>query len=120
MKEKQYKILTEREVPAALDARILGAARRKAESNRRHRRFFRRELFGLGAAAAALVTAAVFLYPGSSPDAPPAKTTLARSELLALADWSKVEEENYRLAIDLYSGRQSLADLTDYTKGVTE
>ena len=32
-------------------------------------------------------------------------------ELLALSDWSKVEQENYNLNFELYCGRQAFSEL---------
>jgi hypothetical protein len=31
--------------------------------------------------------------------------------LLALTDWSALEQESYNLSVELYSGRQSMAEL---------
>ena len=36
-----------------------------------------------------------------------------RADLLALSDWTSVEQENYNLSFELYSGRQAVSELAE-------
>ena len=109
MKEfEHYESLIRREVPAALDRRILAAARQEAKKLR-FRRVFRRWSLSGGAARAggAVVGSRLFLVQPAADDVRAAET----QELLALNDWSKVEQENYNLNFELYCGRQAFSEL---------
>lgn len=107
MKElEHYESLIRREVPAALDRRILAAARLEAKKLR-FRRLFRRCSFTGAAAAALLVASGIFWFQPAANDARAAENR----ELLALSDWSKVEQENYNLNFELYCGRQAFSEL---------
>ncbi len=96
----------EMDVPAELDRRILAAASCRARS-RRLRPV--RWSFAAAAAAALLVSGAIFFQSGNS-GAP-----AGRDELVALADWSSVSQESYLLAADLNlaPGWEDLGDV-DY------
>ncbi len=108
MKElEHYESLIRREVPAALDRRILAAARLEAKKLRFRRLFRRCSFTGAAAAAALLVGSGLFWL---QPDAPEPRPAVDR-ELLALSDWSKVEQENYNLNFELYCGRQAFSEL---------
>ncbi len=108
---------SEREVPLALDAEILASAALQARALRRKRLAVKMALPGAVAAAAAV---AVIVYgalnpvpvvnSGSSvqpesvviaalPETPPAVEVPTTAELLALADFSALEQESYNLAI---------------------
>lgn len=108
MKEfEHYESLIRREVPAALDRRILAAAKQEAKKLRFRRLFRRCSLTGAAAAAALLVGSGIFWFQPDTNDARAAET----QELLALNDWSKVEQENYNLNFELYCGRQAFSEL---------
>lgn len=109
MKElEHYESLIRRDVPAALDRRILAAARQEAKKLRFRRLFRRWSLSGAAAAAAALlIGSGIFLSQPSPADSHAAENR----ELLALNDWSRVEQENYNLNFELYCGREAFSEL---------
>ncbi|MPN10618.1 hypothetical protein SDC9_157913 [bioreactor metagenome] len=111
--KNRYEILKERDVPAALDRRIMAAAALKARAAR-FRRMWRNCSLSAGAAAAALLVAGtLFLLPGAYRESPAEPTKSVRNELLALTDWSAFEQESYNLSFELYSGRQAVAELAN-------
>ena len=91
------------EIPVALEEKIRTAARRKAQSFRR-RRIWMRRIFPAAAAAAALLVTGVFLWNDS------AKPGIAKVELLALNDWSKIEQESYNLSFEIFSNTRALEE----------
>lgn len=108
MKEfEHYESLIRREVPAALDRRILAAARQEAKKLRFRRVFRRWSLPAAAAAAALLVASGLFWFQPAAAEPRAAEN----HELLALSDWSKVEQENYNLNFELYCGRQAFSEL---------
>ena len=111
--EMRFQTLIARDVPAELDRRILAAAsKRAAELRFRHAR---RRGFWAGSATAAaaailVIAGAVLLLPEMAGNTrPPAP----RADLLALSDWTSVEQENYNLSFELYSGRQAVSELAE-------
>ena len=110
--EMRFQTLIARDVPAELDRRILAAAsKRAAELRFRHAR---RRWFWAGSATAAaailVIAGAVLLLPEMAGNTrPPAP----RADLLALSDWTSVEQENYNLSFELYSGRQAVSELAE-------
>ncbi len=112
----RYQALVGRDVPEALDRRILNAAAVRARMVRRRRIFHR--VFGVGLAAAAglLIAGALHLFPGAAVSE---RNSAPSSELLALNDWSELEQENYNLSFELYCGRQAVSELADASwKGI--
>lgn len=88
-----YKSLSEREVPEYLDARILSYA---AAAGKRTRRTFR--WVWIGSAAAALCIAAftgVFFQMQ--------QRSAERSELLAMGDFSRLDQSGYNISFELAS-----------------
>ena len=109
---KRFESLTARDVPRELDCRILAAAAQEARRIR-HRRIFRITGFWSGAAAAAagvLIGVAVFQHPQPRPEP---RAAGAAPELLALADWSTLEQDNFNLSFELDSGNLSVAELAE-------
>lgn len=111
--KNRFEPLRVRDVPEALDRRIMAAAARKARKVR-----FRRSLvhcgFSVAAAAAALLLAGtVFLLPQAHRREFARPTKPVERELLKLADWSALEQESYNLSFELYSGREALAELAN-------
>lgn len=92
---------------AALDDRIMLAARIAAARNR-SRHNFRRYFAISGAAAALLIGGAVYIHMPQ-----PAARNRSQEELLAMNDWSKFEQESYNLALQLYSEGDIMLELTD-------
>ena len=60
----------------------------------------------------AALSGTVFLFPEAYHGEPARPTKSVDQELLALADWSALEQESYNLSFELYSGRQALAELS--------
>lgn len=105
---KRFKELTERDVPSALDRRILAAASAKARSRHRRRLWLHRGIPTAAAAAALLIGAGIWLLPDQTN-----ATTGSNHDLLALSDWSEMEQNTYNLSFEIYTGRQAVADLGD-------
>ena len=107
MNENKYReILTAADVPQALDMRILSAARSKAVQ-RRHRRFILlRAVPAAGIAAAFCIGFGIIFFADSRSAA---KQTPAK-ELLALNDWTELDQMNYNLTFELGNGISALAD----------
>ncbi len=112
--KKIYPSLSTRNVPEALNRRILAAAALQARQNR-FRRSLRHWMWSSAAAAAAfLIAGGMFLLPGTPvPQDGRADGTPDRAELLALSDWTRLEQESFNLNFELYSGRQAVAELAD-------
>ena len=110
--KNRFETLRVREVPAALDRRIMAAAVLKARAARFRRMFIHCSVSAGAAAAALFVAGAVFLMPEANREAPAVPTKSLKNELLALTDWSALEQESYNLSFELYSGRQSVAELS--------
>lgn len=109
--KNRFETLRVREVPAALDRKIMAAAVLKARAARFRRMFIHCSVSAGAAAAALFVAGAVFLMPEANREAPAVPTKSVKNELLALTDWSALEQESYNLSVELYSGRQSMAEL---------
>ncbi len=109
--KNRFEILQTMEVPEELDRKILAAASRKAELLRHRNRMIRFVWSVSASAAALLVGGTVFLLPLLSPQPPATPTKQVAKELLELSDWSGIELESYSLSFELYSGRQSVAEL---------
>ena len=92
--------MLEREVPEALDRKILLAASVAAARRRGVRRW--RFVGALSGMAAALALAAVTLYPRFA-ESPRPQTGLSSRELLEISDWTTLEQENYNLSSQLNS-----------------
>jgi len=91
--------LLEREVPEALDRRILMAAAVEAARLRRGRRW---KLAGaLSGMAAAVAVAFLAVHPASAPE-----RRVSERELLELSDWSSLEQEGFNLSSQLNCGWQ--------------
>ena len=108
--KNRFETLRVREVPAALDRRIMTAAALKARAVRVHRLVIHCFVSAGAAAAALLVAGTLFLMPGTNREQA-VPTRPATQKLLAMAEWSSLEQESYNLSFELYSGRQSMADL---------
>lgn|GEM_PF-5755137 len=87
-----------REVPEALDRRILLAGALEA-ARRRSRRRWRLAGAMSGMAAAVAVAAAMLWLPETSPRA--TTPSLSGRELLEISDWTNFEQENYNLCSQL-------------------
>jgi len=111
--KNRFETLRVREVPVALDRTILAAAALKARAARFRRMWIHCSVSAGAAAAALFVAVTVFLLPEANPGAPAVPTKSIKSELLALTDWSALEQESYNLSFELYSGRQSMAELAN-------
>ena len=111
--KNRFETLRAREVPEALDRRIMAAAAQRAGAIRFRRTLVRCFLSTGAAAAALLVAGTVFLLPEANREPPAVPTTSVKSELMALNDWSALEQESYNLSFELYSGRQSVAELAN-------
>ena len=90
--------LCEREVPEALDRRVLIAASVEAARFRRHRRWKWAGAFSGVAAAAAVAFLAV------SPVSPVVEKRVSERELLEMSDWSSLEQEGFNLSSQLNCG----------------
>ncbi len=84
------------EVPTALTREILAAAR-KAGTARRRARLLRR-FSPFAAAAALLLVFGIFQFRQGEP-----QQAAGNEEMLALLDWSKLEQESYNLTSELSS-----------------
>lgn len=111
--KNRFETLRAREVPKALDRRIMAAAAQRAGAIRFRRTLVRCFLSTGAAAAALLVAGTVFLLPEANRETPAVPTKSVKSELMALNDWSALEQESYNLSFELYSGRQSVAELAN-------
>ena len=89
-----------------LDNRIMLAAQIAAARNR-SRRHFRRIFATSGAAAALLIGGAVFVA------MPAYRNAAMEDELLAMSDWSKLEQESYNLSFQISSEGDMLPLLAD-------
>ena len=109
MNENKYReILTECDVPEHLDRRILLAARIQA-GRRKHRRFVLRRLVpAIGVAAAFSVGFGIMFAPAGQK----LKAQPHSSELLAMNDWSELDQLNYTLNFELDSGISALTENT--------
>ncbi len=114
MKElKRFQTLCERDVPLEIDRRILAAAAAAAAKSR-FRRALRRWCLSVTVVAAAfLVGGTIVLFPGAGhvPEKTPAP--VPNAELLAMSDWTGIEQEGFNLCFQLYAGRQEAAELAD-------
>jgi hypothetical protein len=91
--------LLQREVPEALDRKILLAASVAAARRRSTRRW---KFFGaVSGMAAAVALAVVTVYPSIRMSQPTAE--LSGRELLEISDWTSFEQENYNLSSQLNS-----------------
>lgn len=111
--KNRFETLRVREVPAALDRKIMAAAALKARAARFRRMFIHCSVSAGAAAAALFVAGTVFLMPEANREAPAMPTKSVKKELLAMTDWSALEQESYNLSFELYSGRQSMAELAN-------
>ena len=100
--------LTCAEVPHELDLRILAAGRLRQTALRRRRRL-RLIASGTAAAAALLVAAGICVAPGTGG---PRTAQEDRASLMALSDWTSVEQAGYNLASEIDSSSSSW-DLLD-------
>ena len=107
MSENKYReMLTAADVPDALDMRILAAAR-ISSAKRRHRRFvFFRLVPAAGIAAAFAIGFGIMFSPAKQEF----KTKSPSGELLAMNDWSELDQLNFNLSFELDSGITALAD----------
>mgnify|MGYP003297274745 CR=1 FL=1 len=96
-----YRELSEREVPASLDARILNHAAARCMAARRKRRWV-----WIGSAAAALCIAS---FPGVFFQMQQQRSA-EHSELLAMGDFSRLDQSGYNISLELNAG----ADLSMY------
>ena len=101
--------LTSREVPRELDLRILAAGKLRQQKVLRRRRELR--LLSGMAAAALCVAAGVCLMPESRGEKQISKEEYA--SLLAMSDWTSIEQENYNLHSEAALGNSSVAELAD-------
>ena len=91
-----YRELSEREVPVALDAAILAHAAGRCPKAR-----FRRSYLWWSSAAAAVCIAACAGFWVQTAE----KSTLNHSELLALGDFSKLDQSSFNISLELaYNG----------------
>jgi hypothetical protein len=111
--KNRFETLRVREVPAALDRKIMAAAALKARAARFRRMFLHCSVSAGAAAAALFVAGTLFLMPEANRNAPAVPTKSVQNELLAMTDWSALEQESYNLSFELYSGRQSTAELSN-------
>ena len=112
--KRLYPALNSGEVPEALDRRILAAAAFQARKNRARRVFQHWMWSGAAAAAAFLIAGGIFFLPGgSAPAGGEPGGVPSREELLALSDWTRLEQESFNLSFEFYSGRQAVAELAD-------
>ena len=95
-----YSTLSEREVPEAVDFRILARAAARSRTRRLRRRV---SIWG-GIAAAVAVTAlgGVFFQTGNG------ARSAERSELLALGDFSRLDQNGYAMALEVGAGNVEL------------
>ena len=102
--------LTSREVPSELDLRILAAGKLRQQKVLRRRRELRL-LSGMAAAAALCIAAGVCLMPESRGEKQISKEEYA--SLLAMSDWTSIEQDNYNLHSEAALGNSSVTDLAD-------
>ena len=95
-----YSTLSEREVPEAVDFRILARAAARSRARRLRRRV---SIWG-GIAAAVAVTALSGVLFQTGHGARSAK----RSELLALGDFSRLDQNGYAMALEVGAGNVEL------------
>ena len=110
--KNRFENLRVHDVPEALDRRIMAAAAHKAKAVRFRRSLTHCVFTAAASAAALLIAGTVFLFPEAYHGELARPTKSVDSELLALADWSTLEQESYNLRFELYSGRQALAELS--------
>lgn len=110
--KNRFENLRVREVPEALDRRIMAAAAHQAKAARFRRSLVHCIFTATASAAALLIAGTVFLFPEAHHGELARPTKSVDSELLELADWSTLEQESYNLSFELYSGRQELAELS--------
>ncbi|MBS1372260.1 MAG: hypothetical protein HPZ91_20135 [Lentisphaeria bacterium] len=111
--KNRFETLKVREVPEALDRRIMAAAAHKAKAARFRRSLVHCVFTAAASAAALLIAGTVFLFPEAYHDEPATPTKSVNRELLAMTDWSSLEQESYNLSFELYSGRQAVAELAN-------
>lgn len=111
--KNRFEILRVHDVPEALDRRIMAAAAHKAKAMRFRRSLVHCVFTAAASAAALLIAGTVFLFPEAYHGELAQPTKSVDSELLELANWSDLEQESYNLSFELYSGRQSLAELSN-------
>jgi len=92
--------LSQREVPAALDRRILDRARLhcRIKNSRRQKKLL---WIGSSAAAACIAVAAAVVWNGSIEE----QRSQRRSELLAMSDFTKIDQTGYNMSFMLSSGQ---------------
>ena len=113
-----------RQPPAAVEARILLASRVAARMNRGSAAAGRFNWFIAAGAAAVLAVGSIMLIPaaGRSPQNGDSRRNAvqkvraaretAADPLLAVTDWSKIDQESYNLSCQLNAERNELSDLT--------
>ncbi len=104
---KRYESLTIAEVPPELDDRILCAAVQTARRCR-VRRVFQKYFWSGGAAAAALLAGFIVFQRME-----PANGERNTQELLAMCDWSGLEQSSYNLCFQLDCGDLAIAELAE-------
>lgn len=107
----RFDVLIHADPPAELDGRILAAATARARDIARRRLLWGRAIWSLVSAAAVVATVGIIWiqhFESTSARGEKART----EELLALADWSKLEQENYNLYFSLNSGAQAVSELS--------
>ncbi len=110
--EMRFPSLIARDVPPELDRRILAVARERA-SELRFRRVKQRWIWGssvFAVAATFVVVSVVFFLPGMTESRSP---STQQSDLLAMSNWVGLEQENYNLSFELYSGRIAVSELAE-------
>ena len=92
-----YSTLSEREVPEAVDFRILARATARSRARRLRRRV---SIWGgIAAAVAVTVLSGVLFQAGNGGD-----RSAERRELLALGDFSRLDQNSYAMTLEVGSG----------------
>jgi hypothetical protein len=108
MNENKYReMLTACDVPEALDRRILSTARVRSAQNKRRRFILCRVVPAMGAAAAFAIGFGIMLNPADSRFK---VRHTSNGELLAMNDWTELDQLNYNLTFELDDGMSALSD----------
>lgn len=99
------------EVPQDLDLRILAAAKMRRGASLRRRKL-RLVLSGTAAAAAVCIAAGLSFMPQTRQNSKNISSE-EYSSLMAMADWTNIEQENYNLSGEINSGSSQLAEFAE-------
>ena len=108
----KLKSLTVREVPQELDLRIIAAARLRQGSGQARRKFLRWTISAAAAAAGVFIAIGI-CFSQVDTGFNPKLTQEEYARLMAMTDWTDIEQENFNLTGEITCGTKSVVELAD-------